>query len=524
MYNKIPSPLELGLPRQFTEWRDSQESMLLDVANSEKRFQGVAAPTGIGKSLFAVALQRLTKERVVIATRTKGLQHQYMRDFAQSGLVNIMGKANYQCDGGLDDWTCEKGSHGRCMFVGTPGCASSSAYFTALSSNLVITNYAYLIAAQQYGVGIGQIDRLILDEGHEVYGAIADAMQVRLSKHEVKLMLKSGWPTINNDLSEWKAWAGRHKPSCDSILREWETKVSRTPNPPTSWVENVHHYSNLSKKLATLMLMRPDSWTVEGTDEGYILDPIRIAPYAERVLYKGVPKVTFLSASIRPKSMWMCGVKGSEMEFFQYASPFPTDNSPVYHVPIANIKQGSEEQDYVEMVRGIDNFLRVRQDRKGLIFCNSYRLTNMIRERSKFQRTMMFNREGDNIDAAVERFKKMPAPYAFISPSVATGYNFPGAEAEYMVIPKVPFPDRSHPIVVARECVDREYTAHHTMQLMDQAAGRPRRQHSDRCETIIMDENMSWFWRRYSYLATPDFHNRYQSMSFLPKPITRVVQ
>jgi Rad3-related DNA helicase len=144
--------------------------MLLDVVNSEKRFSGVAAPTGTGKTAFAIALAKLTKERTVILTKTKGLQQQYMKDFASAGLVNIMGKANYHCEGGSDDWNCERGHKGRCMYLGTPACPSSSAYFTALGENIVVTNFAYWIASNQYGNGLGPVDRLIIDEGHEAYG------------------------------------------------------------------------------------------------------------------------------------------------------------------------------------------------------------------------------------------------------------------------------------------------------------------------------------------------------------------
>jgi Rad3-related DNA helicase len=336
-------------------------------------------------------------------------------------------------------------------------------------------------------------------------------------------MLGSTWPFIANDLGEWKAWAARNKPTCDAELSKWESKIGSTRNPPTSWIDVAHHLSNLSRKLATLVLMSPTSWIVDGTEEGYVLDPIRVSPYAERILFNKVPKVTFLSATIRPKSLNMCGVRSSSMDFFEYASPFPVSNAPVYYVPLAKIYQGSTDADYGAMVSGIDQFMKLRQDRKGLIVCNSYKLTEAIRRRSRFQRNMIFNRQEDNVDDMVQRFKKMPSPHVLISPSISTGYDFPGTEAEYVIIPKVPFPDRSKPIVCAREAIDREYSSHHAMQTIVQAVGRPRRTPTDRCEALIADSNMGWFWQRNHYLAPQSFKDCYQESATLPRPISRSV-
>jgi Rad3-related DNA helicase len=517
---KIPSPRELGLPEKFTSWRDEQVDMILRGINTPKRFIATAAPTGIGKSLYYIAKALITGRRTVIVTGTRGLQKQLMADFEASGLAAIMGKRNYTCEGGSDDWTCEQGHRGNCGLVGTPSCDYQSAYFRALQSKLIITNYAFWIAVNKYGLGLGDFEELVLDEAHTAPAAIADAMQLTFSNHEADELLHVKFPTIADSLSEWQFWGRRIVPLCRELIQAQEAKVRSTNSPKTSWLDKLHHLVNLERKLSTLSLIRPQDWVVEATEKGYQLDPIRIAPYAERTLFRKIPHIDFVSATIRPKTLMMCGIKWDDFEFNEYRSPFPVENCPVYWIPTVPVSRGLSEDGYVEWVRRHDQIIKARSDRKGLIHAVSYENLKRLVNGSRHVRQMVFNNRGEDMDQVVKMFKKMPQGIVLASPSVATGYDFPEESKGYQIISKVPFPNQGSPVVQARQAIDPEYGAYHAMQLIVQASGRMRRTPQQKCEVFVVDDQMKWFYGRYCHLAPQSFQDQYQGETVLiPKPL-----
>ena len=85
-----------------------------------------------------------------------------------------------------------------------------------------------------------------------------------------------------------------------------------------------------------------------------------------------------------------------------------------------------------------------------------------------------------------------------MSPSVTTGVDLPGAQAEYCVIPKIPYPDMRSKVLKARAKFDPDYPAYIAAQTLVQATGRGMRSADDRFESAIFDGNWGWFIRRYA--------------------------
>src|SRR5215510_8265357 len=113
------TPADIGLD-QYQEFQAEQLEAIEKAVYGEKRFQGLALPMGAGKSLVAVAVQKLTGMRTVILTSTKGLQDQYARDFKRNGLVDIRGKANYECQADLT-MSCRDGQRAACSLYSPRG-------------------------------------------------------------------------------------------------------------------------------------------------------------------------------------------------------------------------------------------------------------------------------------------------------------------------------------------------------------------------------------------------------------------
>src|SRR5947208_2369448 len=92
----LPSPPSLGFSEsQFPSWRPKQDEAILRVIDSSKRIVVECQATGAGKSLSAMAIQKLTGLRTIVLTRRKGLQTQYLSDFPD--LEDVRGQNSYPC-------------------------------------------------------------------------------------------------------------------------------------------------------------------------------------------------------------------------------------------------------------------------------------------------------------------------------------------------------------------------------------------------------------------------------------------
>jgi ATP-dependent DNA helicase DinG len=257
----------------------------------------------------------------------------------------------------------------------------------------------------------------------------------------------------------------------------------------------VKKLKQLSRKLAVVADMQGE-WVVEETKvygkRAMRFSPIWPAPYAERYLFASVPKVVLFSATLRPKTAELLGISPQGHSFLEYPSDFPVAHRPVYHIPTVQMSHRTNDQGIRIWLQRIDQIIRARKDRKGIIHTVSYARRNLVMENSEFS-GMMMTHGPDNTRMVIEQFKRMDKPCVLVSPSVTTGYDFPYEECEYQIIGKLPFPDTRGAVLQARVKADRDYANYITMQVMVQASGRGCRAADDRCETFIIDDNIVWF-------------------------------
>ena len=71
-------------------------------------------------------------------------------------------------------------------------------------------------------------------------------------------------------------------------------------------------------------------WVVEEVKEGFQFDPIAPGRYAEGVLLLGIPKIIVVSATLRPKTMYMMGIGKENFEFKEFDSVILTENAVQY--------------------------------------------------------------------------------------------------------------------------------------------------------------------------------------------------
>lgn len=520
MTQLIPeTPALLGLPERFQQWRHNQVEALHRLFGTETRIKALSAPTGFGKTLVYIAYALLSKQPTCIVTESRGLQDQLMDAFGEIGLVSLKGKRNYECHM-RPQFTCELGHAARCPYKGTIACPSSQAEMQAAVSWLVVTNYDKWTASKKFGQGMDHFTQVIFDEAHKAHAALARAMSVTITEREMDdIAIPLPTRPAAEDFVTWKTWAVEARPIAEQAMKTALSHLLNGPSQPR-WVRQFIHLRHLTRRLATLQNAHPANWVADDTREGYQLDPIRPGRYVESALLFRVPSVVFVSATLRPKSLYLLGIGKKTFTYQEYASDFPPARCPIYYVPTMRVD--SRAKDLSLLWSRVDQILARRQDRKGIIHTISYARRDQTTQASRFSERMYINSKGDAATDLVELFKASDPGSLLTSPSVGAGFDFPGKDCEFQIILKIPFPDGRSKIMQARQHDDPEYGPMLAMNEMDQIAGRGMRSAQDQCETFIGDMHLDWFMPRYSHLATKTFKARFQRVETLPAPPPRL--
>jgi Rad3-related DNA helicase len=532
------TPREAGLPAKFERWRENQsealEQVMIDL--EEKRFVAYNIPVGGGKSPWYVALAKTMGWRTLVLTRTKGLQKQLMDDFEEIGMTDIRGRANYQCHI-ASHMNCEDGLHAGCLHGKGQSaatmlrnkCPYREAREAACAAKLVITNYAYWPLINWYGEGLGEFDLLVLDEAHEAPQAVCDLMGVTFGSREVDRMLVARFPkdADNSDIETWREWSKSMLPRASMMVEKTKQQVKdaqeRGMAAPEFLLKEAAHWRALATKLTTVCASK-GPWASEPTRisgmTGYRLEPLWPKEYAESALFRGIPRVLLVSATAHRKTLELLGLDEEQYVFREWPWIFPCNRSEITWLETVRVGQKMSAEDEQALLSRIDQLIGARSDRKGVVHSVSYRLRDKIVDSSVYaDRMITHDQNSQSTAAAVERFKRSPAPAVLVSPSIATGYDFAYDLAEYQVIPKLPFPVVRGSRIMEARCDarrggDPEYADHLMVQQFEQACGRIMRAPDDRGETIVLDDNFqwvkfqcrkqfaSWFWRLYRRRTT----------------------
>ncbi len=509
-------PEELGFDKdKFPSCRPEQVEAIEQIANGEKRIQSLCLPTGSGKSLVAAAAAKVTGLRTVILTATKGLQEQYLSDFESVGMVDVRGKANYQCAD--KDVSCRFGAMEGCRLTNRNGCVYECARDTAIGSDLVVTNYAYWLRANERRK-VGQelwadsVEMLVLDEGHAAMQQLSGAIQVTLREswlREVELKFAA-----TDELGAWVEYAGKNLPIINTEFENEKKALQRKPTDKQR--KRVVQLEELVQALEKILRMTSEGWVCEMREgrAGQVnsrvweFDCLWPGAWAEGKLFCNVPKVVLMSATLRPASLGMLGVKAGEFEYREWDRVFPAQNSPVYYCPSKSpltnktirLKVSTPIEDWDQVIKDIDEWIEPRLERKGLYFTGSYERQQMVLRKSKFKEYMLANDtdpEGTTAIEAYEKFRDRTEDRyrILISPSFTTGWDFPGRMCEWAVVFKLPYPYSKTKVMQARMEKNPKYSDILTSQELLQAIGRPVRFYEDRAEILIRDGAIEWFMK-----------------------------
>lgn len=440
----LPPPSQLlGVPK-FSQWYPGQEqafSGIIDWYNSPDRFLGVSAPTGSGKTALALLASKMTGARTVIVTSTKGLQAQYMQDSLALGGVNVLGQNNFTCSLvpslRADEGPCHDG-------IPCPvkeRCPYRVQLARALSSDIIITNYAYYLAQTNFSSGLGDIDLLVLDESHTAgaFSAMENHLTIHLSRMDVE---STGIAFPQQSLDQWAVWKLWAEDSLPLALSKVQSIESEIKNIRDSGISTIPSATSRAFRVAKGILSRlerlstvSEDWVIQATRHGYMFTPRWVANYGNS-LFHDIPKVMLMSAILSHKTLDSIGVPREGRAWLEMDSYFPASNTPIYHIPTARINFRTDDYGSTIWATRIDQLISRRLDRKGIVFTVSYERARMLMARSSYKGIMLTHSTNDVIHV-VNKFKEMPAPAVLVSPTVTTGWDFPGnGKPQYIILGK----------------------------------------------------------------------------------------
>lgn len=496
-----PTPAQFG---RYTAWRPGQVEAIRAILGATMPHLGLQMPTGSGKSLVAAAAASALHTRTVILTATRGLQDQYRQGFRR--LVDMRGMGNYECLALHDElrryrmggtMTCEDGpcrSGVRCSLKES-GCLYFDQQRLVARSPAVTTSYAYFLASRRYGRGMGGIDRLILDEAHALPDQLTSAFQIRIPRGWVESLAP-------RSPKAWRAWASARL----ARLGPPQTNEGGSPETPQE-----RRMRERCEDLAAI----DERWAWDGTSDAYVFEPVS-AKALLPILTSQIPSVVYMSATLTPEVLCLAGVPRRELAWESFASTFPAAARPVYVLDTARIDHRTSEISYAYWLSRIDAIISQRLDRKGIIHPVSYRRQQMIVEGSRHRGIMIAPSSAGELGPAINHFKLARPPRVLVTPSVATGYDFPYETCEYQILAKVPFPDTRSRIMRARIEDDADYRPYVTMQAIVQAYGRDKRAEDDQGEFFIVDNHFQWFYRQARLWAPQYFQEAVQFVTRLP--------
>lgn len=497
MRSESENPTDLGLP--IPSWRPGQWELAQEVLDRFGHHQIVAleAPPGVGKSVIAVAVSRLLGDKTLILTGTKQLQDQYASLFP--GMIDIRGRGNYPCIA----YTGEDCSQG-CCTVGEPceyqfgdggnpktiPCHYYRRKAEALSSSLVVANYAYYLADN--GKRAGKLRKstklFVLDEAHTIEDQIRGWLRVEISQRARKAL---GIETVDPFSQSW----------LESVVRGARLWVAEHHG----WEKNWGHLSRNERGLfASITRLKLDlgrvvgdleenamSWVPEQFGESLAFKPVTVSSWARESLFDGSKYVLMMSA-VLPWSVLEELGEGKDSDYvtrISVPSPFPVSHRPAIFLPTARVNQAMDEVGETALVETVDKILDHHGNSKGLIHTTNYKIAKLFVLNSRHQSRLVSHEQKDRVEA-LRKFKASARPLVMISPSMTTGVDLPYEQCRFQIVAKLGWPDRGDLQVKLRtQFVGGDsWYASRTIQALVQAYGRGVRAEDDRCVFYILDE------------------------------------
>lgn len=484
-----------------------------------KRYRLFELPTGAGKSPIAITLGAWSsavapptgyKPGAYILTTQKTLQSQYMRDFAQRGLVELKGAANYHCS--CHDTNCSEGSllnKAAGPEVRCDNCPYAFSKREFMRNKMGVTNFSYFLSETRYVGKLQPRATLIIDEAHNAESQILSMVEIELTQRRAQFVGLTGKIPVfkqgNND--ECRVWLSQKfmpllamkLESCEAEAAAELTKGDKKA--AVRAMQVVNGLETIQEKLnGFLESENKDDWFIYmNNNESLCIKPLSAAKFAEDVLLKFGSRVVFMSATILDANAFArsLGLDKDLCGFMRAESEFPIENRLIHYYPTGSMGYKDYDATLPKLLARIKRVLDKHANDKGIIHVNSYKLQEDVKTYfagTPYEARLVFHTNVlGSRDEALQIHHDSPLPTVLVSPSMTEGLDLKDDLSRFQIIAKVPYPSLGDAFIKARMERDPKWYTWQTALTLMQATGRSIRSANDHATTYILDSGFSYF-------------------------------
>ena len=503
--------LKAGFP--FPEIRPSQEKALEKLAlNLEKgkRFSIFELPTGIGKSGLALSVvQAAAKEPQnlpyrsggTILTSQKILQQQYQNEFEHLDLMDLRGASNYTCNE-HEDSTCDVGQQlnkisGNVCTVCPYRQAKSS--FMALPNG--VTNFSYFLTDSAYkkeeSKKLPKKKVLVIDEAHNTESCLINHSEINISSIRMgELDVKPPNRVLQfTDIAGAKNWINTIlEPAVSAMIGKLSLEMKeqgRSRRELLPVAKKLTSYEQFIESLGVFLESESPLWFINQTEAGINIKPLRGDVFAEELLFSRAQHIVMMSATILdPRTFTRnLGISPKECGYMSLPSEFPVANRQVIFAPAGSMSFKNYDDTLPKLLKRIERVLTKHENDKGIIHCNSFKLSQHIMDHFKGtpHGARLLTHDSKNRGMVVDHHLTSPHPTVLLSPSMTEGLDLRDGLSRFQVIAKVPFPSLADPYIKTRMDLDSQWYQWQTCLALVQGLGRSIRSKDDFATSYILD-------------------------------------
>lgn len=500
------NPKDYNLPH--TEWRPHQREaleLILNMHNPETLI--LEFPTGGGKSALSSAAGYTDGTFTMVATRDLQRQYADVYDFDV-----IWGRSHYPCtdENKVNRWKKTYGfppNAGDCtaMKECTISCPYKQAKVHSYGSSKVVTNYHYAWYSEWWHKRPGY---LFCDEAHNLaISTISSLAQLRVSERQ-----KDKW-----ELPKFPACSGTTEWAKDNVY-DWLDKAIAILGGKLGSMEESKEKSQgtmLHRKLVMLRQLLPyGDWWVSGHNTPSIKNPpqlvcrpINPSAFADRLVGHHTKRV-LMSATIGDAEMLASELGITDYTFHSFPHNIPADQRPVFLTDAPAMSYKSTYADYERQADVIGSICHRHKGERVLIHTTRWKhardLANRLSKRGLHNRIYVPKQGENRLTQVAKLMNPTPRDMIAIGPSFWEGLDLKEDLCRCVIVAKIPFQDRSDPVVAARLRQEGggKWDRWVAALKVTQGLGRAVRDETDYAIGYIADGN----WERVSKYAPSWLH------------------
>jgi Rad3-related DNA helicase len=487
----------------FPGVREAQASAIEVIARTyddpDKRFVIIEAPTGSGKSGIGMATAIWSAESedggAHYLTSQNSLSTQLVADFSKHGLVQLKGKANYQCNEISE--TCATASAMASRKKCCPGCPYRSDKNRYLNSSIGSSNYPYymLETSSPYSE-LKPREFLILDEAHNIEKEVLGMVDITIVDTDCqRYELPDHLPRFSKDTPEvTRKWLDDvMKPALSLYIKTYENSeramIIAFREKAMRLRDNIDLYLSSDAK----------EWVASSNEDGSLsIRPLIPADFAEQYLFRGSENIVMMSATILnfPAFRRSLGISKAESNSIVIPSDFPVKNRRLVYWPVGSMSAKTIRDTIPVSIERTVALLDKWKDKKGIIHTHTYKINatfaQALAKTHHGHRIITHDRTPESRNAAIAKHLSSLEPTVLMSPSMTEGLDLRGELSRFQIITKVPYPFLDD-YTKARMELDPKWYQLQTAIPLVQATGRSVRDKDDYAVTIILDADFQRF-------------------------------